>query len=186
VTFDFSFKGLPKQRMGDGRADFYSVNGVVSSIAALGPRLIPPGVNPPASGGRLQAAISMFAAERDKQRHPKSLTQTVVVANDAALPVICSALGSVSEKANKGRVITTVTIRHQNGSETTLGLNGKVVDNIYSECRLGPSVIAGDEVVFEYRFRRLPKLRIDAGFFEAVATYGVVSPDGIPTLRATR
>jgi hypothetical protein len=134
----------------------------------------------------VEAAISMFAAERDRHRYPKSLTQTVVVANNAALPVICSALGSVSEKANTGRLITAIAIRHQNGAEMILGLNGKVVDDIHSECRLGPSLVAGDEVVFDYTFKRIPKLRIDAGFFEAVATYGVVSPDGIPTLRATR
>jgi hypothetical protein len=185
VTFDFDFKGLPKQRLSQSRADFFSVNGIVSNLGAPGPRAIPPGVNPPPLGGEVHAAISMYAAERNRQRHPKTLTQSVVMGSDAASPVICSALGNIAERANKGRVVTAVTVMHQDGSETSLSFNGRVVNNIYSECQIGPSLVAGDIVRFEYLFKRLPKLRVEGGFFDVAATYGIVSPDGIPMIRGS-
>lgn len=186
VTFDFSFGKFARQRMKNDRSDFYSVNGVVSNFGMPSARAIPPGINPPPSGGRLRAATSMFVSERNRQRHPKELTQSLVMARDAANPVICAALGNVSHKPNKGRIITDVTILHQDGSETNMSFDGRVVNGIYAQCLPGPSLAAGDIVTYYHRFKGLPRLMFGGGFFDPVATYGIVSPDGIPMVRAGR
>ncbi len=181
VTFDFDFDKFPRQKMKGARSDFFSVNGIVSNAGQISLRTVPPGVNPPDSGGQVYASNSLFAAESDKQRYPKTLTQSVVMAHDAESPVLCAGYSNVTAKANKGRIITAVVVMHRDGSVTDLSFEGRVADNIYAECQEGPSLIEGDAVMFNHVFRGLPRRFWDTG-----TAYGVVSSDGTPTLRANR
>jgi hypothetical protein len=196
VVWNYEFKGMPRLRTINGPAEIAEVSGIISTAgepslgeeAPLG--LVPPdavaplGLVPGEGGGWFHSTESIFRASKNNQKHPAKLAQDLLVPADAKRPKICVGYENVANQKNKGRVVTTVSIRRSDGSEEeTIKFAGGVKDNEYLKCKKAGSVVEGDEVFFDFRFKGMPRLKMGSDGGDAFEIHGVLTASGDPLFR---
>lgn len=194
VEFEHDFLGMPKLREDAKGIDFAEVSGVVSDVgeptvwtAPLGFRLprgnSPNGLVPPAKGGWYHAVNSVFQAERDGQKQPRRLIQTLVVPQAAKKPRVCAAYSNMSANAGKGRLLTAVRVDRVDGRTETLKLVASVRQNRALSCRQVADLEAGDLVRFTFFLKGAPRLGKVKQIVEFADLTGAVSSAGEPAFR---
>lgn len=105
---------------------------------------------------------SLFIADKDNQNHPKKLTLALVVPNDSgSIPSICAGYSNTMNKKNKGKIVVDVELQRTDGTIETFKINGRVRDNGFADCEFTQDVVAGDLVLFSFKFKNMPRLRDD-------------------------
>lgn len=146
----------------------------------------------PAGATWFYAATSIFQSKAASEDHPETLSQMLVMPNEAVRPLVCVAYSNTLGKGKGGRVDTAVRITTP---ETTdifglpvdpvvreMALSGKVTGNSRLDCKVAPDMFAGDIVEFDHLFVGMPKVKSGDGELVFVEMSGVVSDAGEPTL----
>ncbi len=194
VEFEHDFKGMPKLTNDAGEIDFAEINGIVSDAgkptiwsAPLGFRLpqgnSPNGLVAPARGGWFHSSNSVLQADRNLQKQPKRLVQTMVVPEPARRPTVCSGYSNMSHNANKGRLLTTVLVDRVDGGTQTVKLRSNVRDNFALSCKQLADLEAGDMVRFIFQLKGMPKLGKVDQTIEFADLTGAISTAGEPSFR---
>lgn len=130
---------------------------------------------------------SLFFADKNNQKHPKKATLILVMSADTgSVAELCSGYSNSMNKGNKGKIVITVEIDRMSGVVEELKFNGRVRDNGYSDCKAVSRLVAGDIIVFHFKFKSLPVLKSnDEGLDGFIAGGGVFDIFGVSSAATT-
>lgn len=137
---------------------------------------------PVTASDSLLIAYSSFAAEKNNQKHPATLTHTLTVLQSMATPRFCIAYDNNLNK-NVGRERSTITVMHADESETVLNIADRVRNHFLVKCSKAGEVkdlVPGDVVVFDNDFMKFPRLKRKGERIDRLNINSIVVADGFP------
>ena len=137
---------------------------------------------PAVASDSLHIGHSVFQAEKNNQKHPLTLTRTILINQAVEKPRICVAYDNTLSRS-RGKVVTRIEINRQDGTQEMLTMAEKVRKNSVVKCSKAGQVSdlsVDDMLVFEFEFQRMLRLKRNSGRTDHVNLYAVAVADGFP------
>jgi hypothetical protein len=144
---------------------------------------------PAVASDSLHVARSVFTAEKNKQRHPELLTQTITINQEVPVPRVCIAYENTSKKS-QGHGGADILLERVDGTQEEIRLSNEVRDDseragkrTFVKCTKADQLadlVPGDMLVFEYSFENMLRLRRKGDTIDRVIVNSVAVADGFP------
>ncbi len=194
--FEHEFRNFPRLRNTGSRIEFAEISSIVSSLGAptlgqdaplgfvpaKGPA--PYGLLPEQGSPWFRSSRSIFQAEQESQKHPKSRTETLLIAAERKGASLCVSYSNASASAGQGRVVVTARISKLDGTVQRVKFAGGIDENQFLRCKDASSkLMPGEFVDFDFKLKGLPKLKMDGEFIGFADIAGAIVTAGGAVLR---
>lgn len=139
-------------------------------------------VTPAAASDSLHISRSVYTAEKNKDKHPTSLTRTVTISRDVESPRVCITYENTFKKS-QGWGIANILLQRIDETQEEIRLANQVTRNKFTKCTKAGDVadlVPGDVLVFTYEFENMLKLRRANGNIDQFTVNSVAVADGFP------
>ena len=175
VYFSYEFKGMPRVL---GKQDqYFEVAGVVSDSGEPEFDRVPVRSTDADETGWIHSASSLFFNDKETEKHPAKLSQTLVLTTEAASSKVCVAYANTLADGKRGKVTSTINVVRADGTEK-LKLTGGVSNNIYENCKDLGDVGQAEMVTWDMELKNFPRLRGEGSSKDFVDINAVVSTAG--------